>query len=95
MRRTALSDPVWSGPSRSPLGVGDVYRSGELTAIASTMGGTAHISVSAPGRYPTWDEISSIKDIVFPDRSMAMLLPPRSEHVNIHETCLHIWEVGA
>lgn len=25
---------------------------------------------------------------------MAMLLPPLSEHVNIHETCLHIWETG-
>jgi hypothetical protein len=92
MNRTAISDPTWTGPTRHPLGVGDVYRSGDLLAIASIEPTGAHISVSAPGRYPTWDEIASIKERAFPDVRMVMALPPRAEYVNLHQTCLHIWE---
>lgn len=94
MTRTAISEPTWTGPIRHPLGVGDVYRSDTVTAIASIEPTGAHISISAPGRYPTWDEIASIKEHVFPDVRMAMILPPRAEHVNLHATCLHIWEVA-
>jgi hypothetical protein len=46
--RTALEEPAWSGPTRHPLGVGDVYVSGDVTAIVSDHGAVgAHISVSA------------------------------------------------
>lgn len=95
MNRTALAEPVWTGPLRHPLGVGDIYRSGDLTAIAAIGPTGAHVSISARGRYPTWDEIASIKELTFPDRHMVMLLPPRSEYVNLHETCLHIWEMAS
>lgn len=93
--RTALEEPAWSGPTRHPLGVGDVYVSGDVTAIVSDHGAVgAHISVSARGRYPTWDELASIKELAFPDVPMGMALPPFGDHVNIAETCLHLWEMG-
>lgn len=92
--RTAIHEPAWTGPTRHPLGVGDVYRADGLTAIASIEPTGAHISISAPGRYPTWDEIASIKERVFPELPMVMALPPRAEYVNIHTTCLHIWEAN-
>jgi hypothetical protein len=60
-----------------------------------------HLSIShrtneakpQPGRYPTWDEIKDARYRFVPDGlTMAMLLPPKAEFVNVHETCFHLWE---
>ena len=61
-----------------------------------------HLSVShrtnehppRPGRYPQWDEVADARYRFVPDGvTMAMLLPPQAEYINIHETCFHLWEV--
>jgi hypothetical protein len=26
--------------------------------------------------------------------TMALLLPPSAEYINVHETCFHLWEVA-
>lgn len=61
-----------------------------------------HLSIShrtnearpRPGRYPEWDEIAEARYQFIPDEvTVAMLLPPRSEYVNLHETCFHLWEI--
>lgn len=61
-----------------------------------------HLSIShrtcehppQPGRYPTWDEIAEARYRFCPDGvTMAMLLPPKSEYVNVHATTFHLWEV--
>jgi hypothetical protein len=53
-----------------------------------------HLSISHPHRYPTWDEISEARYLLTPDGvTMAMLLPPRSEYVNVHDTVFHLWQV--
>lgn len=93
MKRTQLEEVTWTDPTPSPLGVGDIYRSGDLIALASVEPQGRHLSVSAVGRYPTWDEIASIKDLIWPDVKMSMILPPRAEYVNLHQTCLHVWEL--
>lgn len=50
-----------------------------------------HISVSGTGRYPTWDELASIRDTVArPDQRLVMWFPPHDEYVNLHNTTLHI-----
>lgn len=47
-----------------------------------------------PGRYPSWDEITEARYRFVPDDvTMAMLLPPRAEYVNVHATTFHLWEV--
>jgi hypothetical protein len=47
-----------------------------------------------PGRYPTWDEIKEVRYLFCPpDATMAQLLPPVGQFVNIHETTFHLWEV--
>jgi hypothetical protein len=62
-----------------------------------------HLSIShrlcapphPPGRYPDWDEIAEARYRFCPDNLvMAMLLPPRSEYVNVHATTFHLWEVS-
>lgn len=60
-----------------------------------------HLSIShrrteglAPGRYPTWDEIRDARDRFIPDEvTVALLLPPKAEYVNVHATTFHLWEI--
>ena len=59
-----------------------------------------HLSIShrhddlSPGRYPTWDEIREAREQFVPDAAtMAMLLPPKAEYVNVHPTTFHLWQV--
>jgi hypothetical protein len=48
-----------------------------------------------PGRYPTWDEIVDARYLFAPpDVTMAMLLPPGDEYVNVHQTTFHLWEIA-
>ena len=58
-----------------------------------------HLSIShrtddlTPGRYPTWDEITEARYRFVPDAvTMAMMLPPRDQYVNVHETTFHLHE---
>lgn len=51
-----------------------------------------HISVSFPNRNPTWDEMCIAKDVFWPEEEECYELhPKRSEYINIHPHCLHIW----
>ena len=55
-----------------------------------------HMSISTPNRYPTWDEIKQARYDFVPDEvTMAMILPPKSEYVNLHNFCFHLHEIDA
>lgn len=51
-----------------------------------------HVSVSLPNRCPTWEEMCAIKAVFWDDEECVMQLhPPKSEWVNNHPYCLHLW----
>ncbi|MCU0913004.1 MAG: hypothetical protein MUC88_00400 [Planctomycetes bacterium] len=51
-----------------------------------------HVSVSARGRLPTWDELVAVKEIFLGTDSCAVqVLPPRREWVNHHPNVLHLF----
>jgi len=55
-----------------------------------------HLSLSHPTRYPTWNEIRDARYALLPDNcTMAMLLPPKGEYVNMHPNCFHLHEMAA
>jgi hypothetical protein len=55
-----------------------------------------HLSVSHAKRYPTWEEIRDLRYLLIPDEVMvAMFLPPRSQYVDVHHYCFHLYEVEA
>lgn len=55
-------------------------------------GGWDHVSVSCDTRTPTWAEMEFVRGLFFGDDEWVMQLSvPRSEHINIHEHCLHLW----
>ena len=63
-----------------------------LKIIASSDMGWDHVSISRNKRCPNWPEIEQVKHLFFKDNETAMQLHvPKSEHINIHPYCLHIW----
>lgn len=71
------------------------YRMGEVNIlVAHSPEGGWHLSASAPDRLPTWDELMRLRYALVPDGvTMAMLLPPRTEYVNVHPNTLHLWQI--
>ena len=54
--------------------------------------GFEHVSVSCVDRTPTWEEMAFIKEQFWEDNEVCFQLhPSKSEYVNCHPYCLHIW----
>lgn len=56
--------------------------------------GFLHLSISRNDRYPSWEEMVQVAEIIAgSDLDMAMIKPRRSDYVNEHPYCLHWWEM--
>lgn len=65
----------------------------QFMVIASDGMGWEHVSVSLGGRTPTWEEMCFIKDLFWDeDDCVIQFHPPKSEYVNNHPYCLHLWK---
>lgn len=52
-----------------------------------------HVSVSCADRYPTWEELKDIRYRLFDeDAEVVQFFPPKSDYVNIHPNCFHLWQ---
>lgn len=65
--------------------------------IASDGEGWEHVSVHVVSdqkpRTPTWAEMCKIKDLFWDDEDTVIQFhPPKSEYVNTHKHCLHLWK---
>lgn len=61
---------------------------------ASDGGGWEHVSVVplSGNNVPTWKEMCAIKEMFFEDEEAVMQIhPKKSEYVNVHKNCLHLW----
>ncbi len=64
-----------------------------LHCIASEGDGWEHVSVSLYNRIPDWQEMCFIKDIFWDEEDMVIQYhPPKSEYINFHPCCLHLWK---
>lgn len=53
-----------------------------------------HMSISHPNRYPTYEELKEARYKFCPDEvEMAQIFPPKSEFVNVHPNCFHLWQI--
>lgn len=60
--------------------------------VAPTSEDWQHVSVSLPDRCPTWDEMNFIKELFWgEDEIVVQFHPTKSEYVNNHRYCLHLW----
>lgn len=66
-----------------------------LRVIASNGEGIVewdHVSVSLPNRCPNWREMSHIKKIFFEEKDIVIQFHVgKSQHINVHPYCLHLW----
>ena len=52
-----------------------------------------HVSVSLALRCPTWAEMDYVKRLFWRDNETVMQLHvPRKSHINLADTCLHLWK---
>jgi hypothetical protein len=51
-----------------------------------------HVSFSLKDRNPTWDEMCELKSIFWDEEDCVVQYhPAKSDYVNIHQYCLHLW----
>lgn len=77
-----------------PFGAFLIKRLGEkdLFVIADGESDWEHVSVSTKSRCPTWQEMCFIKSLFWSDEDCVLQYhPPKSEYVNVHSYCLHLW----
>lgn len=54
--------------------------------------GWEHVSVSCKKRCPNWIEMCFVKDLFWGDEELVVQFhPKKSEYVNHHPYCLHLW----
>jgi hypothetical protein len=64
----------------------------DLYVIASDGEGWEHVSVSARGKCPTWEQMCIVKSVFWDEEDCVIQYhPPKSEYVNLHPNCLHLW----
>lgn len=88
-----------NGDSRN--GVFRVHIGGRSFIVVASNGcGWEHVSASPcsnkRNNCPTWEEMCGIKDMFFlPEERVVQYHPPKSEYVNQHPYCLHLWRPTA
>lgn len=69
------------------------FQTTTLKVIASDGEGWDHVSVSLKNRCPNWPEMCHVKDVFFSeDETVVQFHPRKSDYVNNHPYCLHLWK---
>lgn len=80
-------------PYGTPYMVKHPRTKAKLMCIKSNDDGWNHVSVTIDKRTPTWDEMAYIKHVFFENEDICIQIhPKKSQYVNLHENCLHIWQ---
>jgi hypothetical protein len=66
-----------------------------IKTVCSDGEGWEHVSVSLvdyPHVCPRWEVMSAVKDLFWlPEETVIQIHPPKSQYVNVHPGCLHLW----
>jgi hypothetical protein len=82
------------GPGDATNGVFRVpLKHNQIVMVQASNGmGWEHVSVSRRDRTPTWDEMCQVKALFWDDEDCVVQYhPPKSEYINNHPHCLHLW----
>ena len=72
------------------------FESRTLNVIATNWGAWEHVSVSLETRCPNWREMCHVKDLFWNDNEECIQFhPKKSDYINLHKYCLHIWKPPA
>lgn len=96
--------PLGDSPVGSHYGAFRVEKGGTLFQIIAADGedtGWEHVSMTVSyrvgykhkSRMPTWEEMCWLKSMFWEDdECVVQFHPPKSEYVNNHSKCLHLWK---
>lgn len=91
-RVLGLDSPMLAYVSNASHGNNGVFLIDELVCLCSDGEGWEHVSVSRQAECPSWDDMCRIKDLFWdPEDCVIQYHPPRSDYVNLHPHCLHLW----
>ena len=63
-----------------------------MRVVASSDGTWEHVSVSRKNRCPNWIEMDYVKRLFFnADEVVVQYHVAESDHINVHDYCLHLW----
>jgi hypothetical protein len=69
------------------------YIFGRAVFVFSYGGGWEHLSVSFACACPTWEQMCTAKSIFWGEEECCVQYhPAKSDYVNLHPYCLHIWK---
>lgn len=61
--------------------------------VAPEGGDWEHVSVSLENRCPNWKEMCFLKSLFWEEEdTVVQFHPPKSDYVNNHNYCLHLWK---
>lgn len=101
------SGPIASGDEIGMCGAFQIPLKGRAQAVVVSSNGAPyteweHVSVhvryrNTKGKWiertPTWEEMSQIKKLFWDnDETVMQLHVPASDHINVHNHCLHLWK---
>ncbi len=70
------------------------FKMGRCIVIVSKDNGKWHLSISCKNNQPSYKEIKEARYRFLPDDiTVAQIFPPKSEFVNLHPYCHHLWEI--
>lgn len=65
-----------------------------LYVISAKEDGRWHMSISHPKRLPSWEEIKDARKATLPPNIfLCVLFPPEEFWLNIHDYCMHLWQI--
>lgn len=68
------------------------FEANHLVIMCSDGMGWEHVSVSMKKHTPNWRAMCMVKDLFWDAEDLVVQYhPPKSEYVNNHENCLHLW----
>lgn len=70
------------------------FRMGRCFVMVRIENGLWHLSISTPAAQPSYKEIKEARYRFIPDDvTMAQIFPSKSEFVNLHPYCHHLWQI--
>ena len=84
----------WVHKGCAPMTTCQWYQWGDVRVFSGQEPSGWHLSISTPYRNPTWEEIKQARyDLCPRDITMAMILPPTDQYVNVHNFCFHLHQI--
>ena len=70
------------------------FRMGRCFVLVTKDNGKWHLSISTPNAQPSYKELKKARYQFIPNECyMAQIFPPKEEFINLHEYCLHLYEL--